>query len=191
MPRSLSCLRTTGKLLCLLSRCLSLSLDLGLKGLVHITAISSPCFHSTETVTLTVTVRGVMSAPLTAKPITTVLVGVCSGKKFDFQHTVGDSDALCQLANSHWHHHITSSRRMQVYWPLYPMNNLMYIKSIITHSLKLQYYGFPVVKVDRRIRWHYTTTIIRLRIGARLTRYRNCKFHNGCCTISRHADGIS
>ena len=35
-----------------------------------------------------------------------------------------------------------------------------------------------VVKVDRRIRWHYTTTILRLRIGARLTRYRNCKFHN-------------
>jgi len=26
-----------------------------------------------------------------------------------------------------------------------------------------------VVKVDRRIRWHYTTTILRLRIGARLT----------------------
>ena len=48
-----------------------------------------------------------------------------------------------------------------------------------------------VVKVDRRIRWHYTTTILRLRIGARLTRYRNCKFHNGCLTISRHADGIS
>ena len=24
-----------------------------------------------------------------------------------------------------------------------------------------------------------------------LTRYRNCKFHNGCRTISRHADGIS
>ena len=39
-----------------------------------------------------------------------------------------------------------------------------------------------VVKVDRRIRWHYTTTILRRRIGARLTRYRNCKFH---------ADGIS
>ena len=48
-----------------------------------------------------------------------------------------------------------------------------------------------MVKVDRRIRWHYTTTILRLRIGARLTRYRNCKFHNGCRTISRHADGIS
>ena len=48
-----------------------------------------------------------------------------------------------------------------------------------------------VIKVDRRIRWHYTTTILRLRIGARLTRYRNGKFHNGCRTISRHADGIS
>ena len=49
----------------------------------------------------------------------------------------------------------------------------------------------PVVKVDRRIRWHYTTTILRLRIGARLTRYRNCKFHNFARTISRYADGIS
>ena len=48
-----------------------------------------------------------------------------------------------------------------------------------------------VGKVDRRIRCHYTTTIIRLRIGARLTRYRNCKFHNFARTISRHADGIS
>ena len=48
-----------------------------------------------------------------------------------------------------------------------------------------------MVKVDRRIRWHYTTTILRLRIGARLTKYRNCKFHNGFRTISRHADGIS
>jgi len=48
-----------------------------------------------------------------------------------------------------------------------------------------------VVKVDRRIRWHYTTTILRLRIGARLTKYRNCKFHNFARTISRHTDGIS
>ena len=48
-----------------------------------------------------------------------------------------------------------------------------------------------LVKVDRRIRWHYTTTILRLRIGARLTRYRNCKFHNFARTINRHADGIS
>ena len=48
-----------------------------------------------------------------------------------------------------------------------------------------------MVEVDRRIRWHYTTTILRLRIGARLTRYRNCKFHNFARTISRHADGIS
>ena len=29
----------------------------------------------------------------------------------------------------------------------------------------------PVVKVDRRIRWHYTTSILRLCIGDRLTRY--------------------
>ena len=50
---------------------------------------------------------------------------------------------------------------------------------------------YPVVKVDRRIRWHYTTTILRLRIGARLTRYRNCKFHYFARTISRHADSIS
>jgi len=55
----------------------------------------------------------------------------------------------------------------------------------------LEYKVPSVVKVDRRIRWHYTTTILRLRIGARLTRYRNCNFHNGCRTISRHADGIS
>jgi len=48
-----------------------------------------------------------------------------------------------------------------------------------------------VAKVDRMIRWHYTTTILRLRIGARLVRYRNCKFHNFARTISRHADGIS
>jgi len=48
-----------------------------------------------------------------------------------------------------------------------------------------------VVKVDQRIRWHYTTTILRLRIGARLTRYRDCKFHNFARTISRHVDGIS
>ena len=57
-----------------------------------------------------------------------------------------------------------------------------------THSRIL---SSAVVKVDRRIRWHYTTTILRLRIGARLTMYRNCKFHNGCRTISRHANGIS
>ena len=48
-----------------------------------------------------------------------------------------------------------------------------------------------MVKVDRRIRWHYTTTILCLRFGAQLTRYRNCKFHNFTRTISRHADGIS
>jgi len=48
-----------------------------------------------------------------------------------------------------------------------------------------------VVKADRRISWHYTTTILRLRIGARLTGYQNCKFHNFARTISRHVDGIS
>ena len=48
-----------------------------------------------------------------------------------------------------------------------------------------------MVKVDRRISWHYTTTILRLHIGARLTRYQNCKFHNFARTISRHVDGIS
>jgi len=57
------------------------------------------------------------------------------------------------------------------------------------NSIKLEL--LTVVKVDRRIRWHYTTTILRLRIGARLTRYRNCKIHNFARTISRHADGIS
>ena len=44
-----------------------------------------------------------------------------------------------------------------------------------------------MLKVDQKIRWHYTTTVLRLRIGARLTRYRNCKFHNGCRTISRYS----
>jgi len=39
----------------------------------------------------------------------------------------------------------------------------------------------PTASKHRRIRWHYTTvttTILRLRIGARLTRYRNCKFRS-------------
>ena len=38
---------------------------------------------------------------------------------------------------------------------------------------------------------HYYYSLLRLRIGARLTRYRNYKFHNFARTISRHADGIS
>ena len=38
--------------------------------------------------------------------------------------------------------------------------------------------AYTVVKVDRRIRWHYTTTILRLRIGARLTRYRGIEIVN-------------
>jgi len=63
---------------------------------------------------------------------------------------------------------------------------------IFTRATLSLYRCSTVVKVDRRIRWHYTTTILRLRIGARLTRYRNnCKFHNFARTISRHADGIS
>ena len=58
-------------------------------------------------------------------------------------------------------------------------------------SSRSQLVALSVVKVERRIRWHYTTTILRLCIGARLTRYRNCQFHNFARTISRHADGIS
>ena len=44
---------------------------------------------------------------------------------------------------------------------------------IFTCATLCLYRCSTVVKVDRRIRWHYTTTILRLRIGARLTRYRN------------------
>ena len=62
---------------------------------------------------------------------------------------------------------------------------------IFSSRIYIYTYLHTVVKVDRRIRWHYTTTILRLRIGARLTRYRNCKFHNFARTICRHADGIS
>jgi len=58
-------------------------------------------------------------------------------------------------------------------------------------AARCRLFAYAVVKVDRKIRWHYTTTILSLRIGARLTRYRNCKFHNGFPAISRHADGIS
>ena len=64
-------------------------------------------------------------------------------------------------------------------------------RKMLYHYSNCDSHNHPVVKVDRRIRWHYTTTILRLRIGARLTRYRNCKFHNFARTISRHADGIS
>ena len=74
-----------------------------------------------------------------------------------------------------------------VLWSLSVLSNLWPVQKLLNWS------GMPVerwliwsdirsvVKVDRRIRWHYTTTstILRLRIGARLTRYRNCKFHNG------------
>jgi len=44
---------------------------------------------------------------------------------------------------------------------------------------------------DQVAPWHYTTTILRLCIGAPLTRYRNGKFHNFARTISRQVDGIS
>jgi len=62
---------------------------------------------------------------------------------------------------------------------------------ISTRHRQMPSHTAPVVKVDQRIMWHYTTTLLRLRIGARLTRYQNCKFHNFARTISRHADGIS
>ena len=49
----------------------------------------------------------------------------------------------------------------------------------------------PVVRVDRKIRWYYTTTILRLRIGARLTRYRIVIFTISLALSAGHADGIS
>jgi len=39
----------------------------------------------------------------------------------------------------------------------------------LTSGITTHRHTHTVVKVDRRIRWHYTTTILRLRIGARLT----------------------
>jgi len=51
---------------------------------------------------------------------------------------------LCRSVQASFHH-ITSHRVdgcRPIGLSLYPMNNLMYIKSITTHSLKLQYYGF-------------------------------------------------
>ena len=59
-----------------------------------------------------------------------------------------------------------------------------------------------VVKVDRRIRWHYTSTILHLRIGARGIEIVNFTTaaprspipddsSRYARTISRHADGIS
>ena len=79
------------------------------------------------------------------------------------------------MQNTFWNWHITKLNKTL---------NFYIRASVIPYTL-------AVVKVDRRIRWHYTTTILRLRIGARLTRYWNCKFHNVARTISRHADGIS
>ena len=49
-----------------------------------------------------------------------------------------------------------------------------------------------VVKVDRRIRWHYVHYYYTSPSHwCTTTRYRNCKFYNFARTISRHADGIS
>jgi len=73
----------------------------------------------------------------------------------------------------------------------YPSDSTLTRVLAMALCLPVYLYVGPVVNVDRRIRWHYTTTILRLRIGARLTMYRNCKFHNFARTISRHADGIS
>ena len=36
---------------------------------------------------------------------------------------------------------------MQAYWPVYPMNSLRCTKSIVTHILKLQYYGFRAMEI--------------------------------------------
>jgi len=48
--------------------------------------------------------------------------------------------------------------------------------------------GGTVVKVDRRIRWHYTTTILRLRIGARLTaHFYPCKLTLSAGTLMASA----
>ena len=74
------------------------------------------------------------------------------------------------------------------------------IQSIDTHAasqtcLPLHYHtvlllhATSVVKVDRRIRWHDTTTILRLRIGARLTAhfYRCTLALSAGNTHSRHS----
>ena len=47
------------------------------------------------------------------------------------------------------------------------------------------------VSIPRESCTNAKAKILRLRIGARLTRYRNCKFHNFARTISPNADGIS
>ena len=62
----------------------------------------------------------------------------------------------------------------------------MYIKHFPTVTVQLSGKNGPKDQVA--LHYYY---ILRLRIGARLTRYQNCKFHNFARTISRHADGIS
>ena len=96
--------------------------------------------------------------------------------------TIRDNDAALALGARPIQHHEPAARHMLL--TLYGELHENFIASACRRFS-------AVVKVDRRIRWHYTTTILRLRIGARLTRYRNCKFHNFARTISRHADGIS
>jgi len=104
--------------------------------------------------------------------------------------------------NSHqvrsWYDHTLPSYSVFVWWYVtwpwpFDLEQLKFMAGHVTNlATKLEYpMPIPVVKVDRRIRWHYITTILRLRIGAWLTRYRNCKFHNFARTISWHADGIS
>jgi len=90
--------------------------------------------------------------------------------------------SICELsaAGSHWTSYI-----------IYTRSTVLCIMCICNHNKSNRIDFATVVKVDRRIGWHYTTTILCLRIGARLTRYQNCKFHNFASTISRHADGIS
>ena len=86
---------------------------------------------------------------------------------------------------------LDSSVESTVLWVKVPTEHIRKVEYHLCHKYEVTSTPLTVVKVDRRIRWHYTTTILRLRIGARLTRYQNCKFHNFARTISRHADGIS
>ena len=106
-------------------------------------------------------------------------------------HPVAIQNATASLvsgAGRHWPHH-ANSRDTSLATSSSATERLIFKTSVPVW--KCLHDAAPVVEVDRRIRWHYTTTILRFRIGARLTRYRNCKFHNGCRTISRRADGIS
>jgi len=65
-------------------------------------------------------------------PATEHIVDTCPLTKFEDGPNLlhrADDGAVIWLDSTLNHHHITSSRRMQAYWRLYPMNNLMYIKS--------------------------------------------------------------